>query len=67
MAEPYGPGRERFWVYFAISLPLILCVLGIYTFVDMAQGLAGFSLDSLRAAFRLPIGKRGLGTEKEFQ
>jgi len=34
MTEPYGPGQERFWVYFAISLPLILCVLGMYKLVD---------------------------------
>jgi hypothetical protein len=34
MTEPFAPGGERFWLYFAVSLPLILCVLGMYTAVD---------------------------------
>ncbi|KAK4450466.1 hypothetical protein QBC34DRAFT_349219 [Podospora aff. communis PSN243] len=34
MTESFGPGGERFWVYFAVSVPLIVCVLGAYTVLD---------------------------------
>ncbi|KAK0642141.1 hypothetical protein B0T16DRAFT_335285 [Cercophora newfieldiana] len=34
MTESFGPGGERFWVYFAVSVPLIVCVLGGYTVLD---------------------------------
>ena len=50
MTEPYGPGHERFWMYFAISLPLILCVVGIYTVVEVASGG-----DSLLSKSLLPL------------
>ena len=30
MADPYGPGSERFWVYFATSFPLILLAVAGY-------------------------------------
>ena len=32
MTEPFDPGGERFWVYFAVSLPLILCVLAVHRY-----------------------------------
>ena len=35
MAEPYGPGSAYFWLYFAVSIPLILLVTGIYFLLDM--------------------------------
>ncbi|KAL8376858.1 hypothetical protein RB595_007811 [Gaeumannomyces hyphopodioides] len=53
MAEPYGPGNERFWVYFAISLPLIFCVLLMYAVLDIAYGSGGFSCKYLLAVFQL--------------
>jgi hypothetical protein len=62
MSDPYGPGDEKFWMYFAISLPLILCVLAIYTVVQMAYGSRGFSFKALLAVFRLPDGKPGAGS-----
>jgi hypothetical protein len=34
MAEPYAPGNELFWVYFAISVPLIALLMVIYYLVD---------------------------------
>lgn len=34
MAEPYAPGNELFWVYFAISVPLIILLMAIYYVVD---------------------------------
>lgn len=34
MAEPYGPGYEKFWLYFAISFPLIALLVGIFYMVD---------------------------------
>jgi hypothetical protein len=45
MTEPFGPGGERFWVYFAVSLPLIVCVFGGYIAMD-AYGAGAFSLRS---------------------
>ncbi|KAI1408325.1 hypothetical protein F5Y13DRAFT_204860 [Hypoxylon sp. FL1857] len=35
MADPYGPGNERFWVYFAISLPLVVFVILAYYTLDL--------------------------------
>lgn len=39
MADEYLPGRSRFWLYFAVSLPLILLVFATYVLVD--NGLLG--------------------------
>ena len=30
MTQPYGPGGDQFWIYFAISGPLVLFVLGLF-------------------------------------
>jgi len=30
MMTLYGPGDERFWLYFDVSVPLMLAVLGTY-------------------------------------
>lgn len=38
MAEPYAPGGEKFWQYFAISFPLIVLVGSLYYLVGL--GLA---------------------------
>ena len=35
MAEPYGPGNEKFGIYFAISLPLIAAVMLMYYILDL--------------------------------
>lgn len=34
MADGYLPGHSRFWLYFAVSLPLMVVMFGIYGFVD---------------------------------
>lgn len=39
MAEPFGPGEERFWVYFAVAGPLVLCVLGGYWVLGVVEGV----------------------------
>ncbi|KAK7928317.1 hypothetical protein PG985_005315 [Apiospora marii] len=38
MAEPYAPGGDKFWQYFAISIPLIVLVGSLYYF--SARGLS---------------------------
>ncbi|KAK8127218.1 hypothetical protein PG984_008326 [Apiospora sp. TS-2023a] len=38
MAEPYAPGGEKFWQYFAISFPLIVLVGSLYYLIG--QGLS---------------------------
>jgi CorA-like Mg2+ transporter protein len=30
MAQPFGPGGEQFWIYFTVSGPLVLLVLGLF-------------------------------------
>ncbi|KLO97362.1 Uncharacterized protein LW93_3340 [Fusarium fujikuroi] len=30
MSGDYAPGRERFWLYLVISIPMVLAVLGVY-------------------------------------
>lgn len=40
MSEPYGPGGDMFWLYFAISLPVGLIVLAAYYVFDL-----GFQAD----------------------
>lgn len=30
MTQPYGPGGDQFWIYFVISGPLVLFVLGLF-------------------------------------
>ena len=34
MAEPYAPGSEKFWLYFAISIPLIALLMGTFYLID---------------------------------
>ncbi|KAK0657052.1 hypothetical protein B0T16DRAFT_452548 [Cercophora newfieldiana] len=40
MSEPYGPGGEQFWLYFAISVPMGLMVMAAYYMFDL-----GFQAD----------------------
>lgn len=28
MSDDFGPGKDRFWIYFATAIPLLLVVLG---------------------------------------
>jgi len=51
MPEPYGPGQERFWIYFAVSIPFIFSVLSLYAVVDMSYGSRSFSVGSFLAVF----------------
>lgn len=41
MAGPFGPGEERFWVYFAVAGPLVLCVLGGYWVLNVVEAVGG--------------------------
>ena len=40
MSDPYGPGGELFWLYFAISIPVGLAVMAAYYIFDL-----GFQAD----------------------
>ncbi|KAK0612181.1 hypothetical protein B0T14DRAFT_439473 [Immersiella caudata] len=45
MTESFGPGGDKFWVYFVVSVPLIFCVLGAYTALDRyGDGLGGLRI-----------------------
>jgi len=35
MADPYGPGGDRFWLYFVISIPVGILVMASYYIFDM--------------------------------
>ncbi|KAK4454550.1 hypothetical protein QBC34DRAFT_392002 [Podospora aff. communis PSN243] len=35
MSEPYGPGGDQFWLYFAISVPVGLIVMAAYYIFDL--------------------------------
>ena len=41
MADPYALGKEGFWVYFAISVPLIIFVISAYHLLDLGYSLDG--------------------------
>ncbi|KAM6513511.1 hypothetical protein FALCPG4_015918 [Fusarium falciforme] len=43
MSQPYGPGQEEFWVYFAVSIPFAALVILVYYVFDM-----GFLQDDRR-------------------
>lgn len=49
MSEPYGPGQEKFWLYFAISIPVAIFVLVIYSIsdslVDVSRSMLDFVLN----------------------
>jgi len=65
MTEPYAPGQELFWVYFAASAPLILLVVLGYYILDYgySAGDAAWSiyrvLGRLRCVVGLGDGKNG--------
>jgi hypothetical protein len=42
MSDPYGPGGEKFWVYLAISCPLIVLVACLYIGYDTAGSHTGW-------------------------
>ncbi|KAM5349368.1 hypothetical protein ACJ41O_005873 [Fusarium nematophilum] len=35
MADDYMPGARLFWVYFAVSVPMIVVVFGVYLVIDL--------------------------------
>lgn len=37
MSEPYGPGGDKFWLYFAISIPVAVFVVAAYRTVDIIE------------------------------
>jgi len=41
MPEPYGPGYERFWLYFTISVPLMVFLVGSFYLVDIGYNGIG--------------------------
>ncbi|KAF0639959.1 hypothetical protein FPSE5266_11657 [Fusarium pseudograminearum] len=41
MAEPYGPGGKKFWIYFAISIPAVILVIVAYYIFDLVYGVPG--------------------------
>ena len=41
MSGDYSPGGSQFWIYFAIAIPLILCVFGAVFLVKMGYGVDG--------------------------
>lgn len=72
MAGPFGPGEERFWVYFAVAGPLVLCVLGGYWVLNVVEavGLSWGGLGGLGYRFGALLGdwrrgKRESGGRKE--
>ncbi|CAI4212269.1 unnamed protein product [Parascedosporium putredinis] len=58
MTEPYAPGQELFWVYFAASAPLIvLVVLGYYVLdYGYRAGSAGWSIHHVSRRVRKAVG-----------
>lgn len=43
MSQPYGPGGDQFWVYFVVSCPLVLLVLGMFYLVNTKFKLGVFN------------------------
>lgn len=47
MSGDYAPGRQRFWLYLVISIPMVLAVLGVYQCMNYrgskGKGLAHFA------------------------
>ena len=41
MGGDYLPGGSQFWIYFAIAIPMILCVFGVVFLVKMGYGVDG--------------------------
>ncbi|PKS05754.1 hypothetical protein jhhlp_007583 [Lomentospora prolificans] len=58
MTEPYAPGQELFWVYFAASAPLILLVVLGYYILDYgySAGSAAWSIYHVMSRLRKAVG-----------
>ena len=41
MSGEYSPGGSLFWIYWAIAIPLIVCVFGVVLLVKMGYGVDG--------------------------
>lgn len=71
MTEPFGPGEEMFWVYFAVAGPLVICVLGGYWVLNVVEsvgvswGWLGGLVNRSGSSGELDAGKRGWGGLKE--
>jgi hypothetical protein len=66
MSEQFLPGARYFWVYFSISIPLVLVVLLSYFIMDLGYNdEAKWSVDhflvSVRAVWKRWTGKRWIG------
>lgn len=53
MGSPYGPGQDGFWLYFAISIPLIILVVSGYYVLDFGYGADGSSWSFTNLANRM--------------
>jgi len=58
MNDRYMPGAKQFWVYFSVSLPLVVAVVGAYFALDMLYG------DTQVLDLRNVMGKRGKKIDK---
>jgi hypothetical protein len=65
MADPYGPGQGKFWLYFAICIPAAVFVVAAYYVSDhvVSSGRAAFGyFRGLPTVWRL--GRSILSAEK---
>lgn len=73
MADPYKPGQDGFWIYFAMSVPLIIVVISGYHVLDYGYGADGstWSFTNLgKGIAKLEIRPgvwRGLGSKREVE
>lgn len=42
MSEPYGPGRQYFWVYWVAAIPTAAIIMGLLILDDNTPGLANY-------------------------
>ncbi|KAJ9156432.1 Mg2+ transporter zinc transport protein [Pleurostoma richardsiae] len=48
MAEPYGPGQHKFWIYFVICIPAAILVVTAYYVSDLLVSSGRAALDYFR-------------------
>jgi hypothetical protein len=41
MGDDYLPGRDQFWVFFAVAIPLIILIFAIAELIDLGHGRDG--------------------------
>jgi hypothetical protein len=60
MNGDFLPGSSLFWVYFAIAIPIILCVFGVVFLVSMGYGVdGGWSLKTWKESLSAIKGGKG--------